>query len=209
MENIANHIHICGELQSLPCFSHENRGISFYRFELRVDRLSGTPDILPVIASQRLLDAIDLSGGGMLNVTGEIRSYNAHVDGARRLLVFVFAAAIVSCEEPAQNEVSLTGTICKPPIFRQTPLGREICDMMLAVSRLYHRSDYLPCILWGRTARTLSGCQVGDRVTITGRLQSRDYVKQTTEGPLERRTYEISALTAHPAPPLEAEEALL
>lgn len=202
MENSANSILLCGELLEPPQFSHENCGKRYFRFTLSVPRLSGTVDSLPVVAAESLLEAMDLSGGGMLRVTGELRSHNAHFEGVRRLLVFLFASGIETCDAPPENRVCLTGTLCKPPSFRRTPLGREICDMMLAVSRRYQRSDYLPCIVWGRTARSLADCQVGDRIELTGRLQSRDYIKQTEAGPLRRRTYEVSALSAVPAPPL-------
>lgn len=203
MEHSANSVLLCGELQELPQFSHENRGKRYLRLTLSVPRLSGAVDSLPVVASEALLETMDLSGGGMIRVTGELRSHNAHCDGVRRLLVFLYAASIEACDAPPENQVCLTGTICKPPSFRRTPLGREICDIMLAVSRRYQRSDYLPCIVWGRTARSLADCQVGDRIELTGRLQSRDYIKQTQAGPQCRRTYEVSALSAAPAPPLD------
>lgn len=196
MENTANHIHVCGELTELPRLSHENRGIAFYRFTLSVRRLSGTKDLLPVVASQTLLDGMSLDGGSMLEVEGQIRSHS-HTEGSnRRLQIFIYALSLSTSDREPRNDVNLIGTICKEPVLRRTPLGREICDLMLAVPRLYHRSDYLPCILWGKTARTLAHCSVGDRVQISGRLQSRDYTKITPNGPEQRRAYELSALTA-------------
>ena len=200
MENAANKITVLGTLDSLPAVSHENHGKLFYRFTLEVERLSGAVDILPVIASQELLNALDLSGGSRLRIQGEIRSYNSRTENARRLHIFIFALGLETCEGPAENEVFLSGTVCKEPVFRRTPLGREICDVMLAVPRAYHRSDYLPCILWGRTAQEAAQCVVGDKLSLQGRMQSRNYQKVTDSGPEVRTAYEISALTAQTEP---------
>ena len=196
MEHITNQIILRGSLSALPQFSHENHGVRFYRFSLEVPRLSGTVDILPVIAQSHLLDSIDLSGGEMLTVTGQIRSHNVRTDGRRRLLIFVFASAIIAEDGEPLNDVILEGPICREPTFRRTPLGRDICDVMLAIPRAYHRADYLPCILWGRTALEASACNTRDRIRIYGRLQSRTYTKLTPEGSQERTAYEISALSA-------------
>ena len=191
-----NLITIRGELDGLPEFSHENHGRRFYRFTLQVERLSGAVDCLPVIAEQRLIEAIDPCGGSMLTVTGQIRSHNCRENGIRRLLVFVFANSIMAEDGEPVNEVILQGPLCREPTFRRTPLGREICDVMLAVPRAFRRADYLPCILWGRTAQEVSSCHTRDVIRICGRLQSRVYTKLTEEGATERTTYEISALTA-------------
>ena len=196
MEHITNQITLRGELASLPQFSHENHGRRFYRFTLEVARLSGAVDILPVIAEQQILNAFDLSGGQMLTVTGQVRSHNIRTDGLRHLLIFVFASAIVCEDGDPINEVILEGPLCKEPVYRRTPLGREICDVMLAVPRAFRRADYLPCILWGRTAQEAARCAVRDCIRIHGRLQSRNYTKLTDNGPEERTAYEISALTA-------------
>lgn len=200
MENAANKITVLGDLETLPQVSHENHGKLFYRFTLEVERLSGTRDILPVIASQDLLETLDLSGGSRLRVRGEIRSYNSRTENARRLHIFIFALELTVCEGESENEVFLSGTICKEPVFRRTPLGREICDVMLAVPRAYHRSDYLPCILWGRTAQEAARRAVGDKLSLQGRMQSRNYQKLTDQGPELRTAYEISALTAQTEP---------
>ena len=196
MEHTTNCITLRGTLVELPKFSHENHGRRFFRFYLEVPRLSGTADILPVIAEEALLQDIDPCGGEMITVTGQIRSHNCRTETARRLMVFVFAATV--CAEDGQpiNDCILEGPICKAPTYRRTPLGREICDVMLAVPRAFRRADYLPCILWGRTAQEISACRVRDRIRICGRLQSRIYTKLTEDGPLERTAYEISALTA-------------
>lgn len=196
MEHTVNQITVRGSLRELPVFSHENHGKRFYRFSLDIPRLSGAVDTLPVIASEQTMNTIDLSGGEMLTVTGQIRSHNSRHEGIRHLLIFIFATAIFAEDGEPMNEVTLTGPICKEPVFRRTPLGREICDVMLAVPRAFKRADYLPCILWGRTAQEISRCHTRDRVCIHGRLQSRIYTKLTDNGPTERTAYEISALTA-------------
>lgn len=196
MEQIANQITLRGSLASLPTFSHENHGRRFCRFTLEVPRLSGAVDLLPVIAEQSIVESIDPNGGEMLTVYGQIRSHNVRSDGTRRLLIFVFASSVVCEDGKPINDVILEGPLCRDPIFRRTPLGREICDVMLAVPRAFRRADYLPCILWGRTAQEASRCHIRDRIRICGRLQSREYTKQTEEGPLQRTAYEISALTA-------------
>ncbi len=196
MEHTVNQITVCGSLRELPVFSHENHGKRFYRFVLEIPRLSGTVDALQVIAPEIVMNRIDLSGGEMLTVTGQIRSHNSRTNGVRHLMIFIFASDIIAEDAEPANDVVVTGFICKEPIFRRTPLGREICDVMLAIPRAFHRADYLPCILWGRTAQEISQCQVRDQICIRGRLQSRIYTKQTEDGPEERTAYEISALSA-------------
>lgn len=197
MEHIVNQITVRGQLADLPEYSHENHGKRFYRFFLNIPRLSGNSDCLPVVAEERILDTIDLSGGNMLTVTGQIRSHNTRSGGNRRLLIFIFAGTIVAEDGLPCNDVILEGPLCKEPIYRRTPLGREICDAMLAVPRTFRRADYLPCIFWGRTAEEISVCHTGDRIQIVGRLQSRVYTKHTEDGPKERVAYEVSALSAH------------
>ena len=196
MEHTENTILLRGELVQLPQFSHENHHKRFYRFELSVPRLSGTVDTIPVIAEESVLNNMDLSGGEMLRITGQIRSHNSRENGIRRLLIFVFAGEIVAEAGEPLNTVTLAGPLCRNPTYRRTPLGREICDVMLALPRAYHRADYLPCILWGRTAQEVALCHTSDRIRIQGRLQSRTYTKQTDNGPEERTAYEISALSA-------------
>ena len=192
MEHSENQILLRGSLQELPQFSHKNPDKNFYRFSLEVP----TVDLLPVIAEESLLNAVDLSAGSMLTVSGQIRSHNVRTEGIRHLLVFVFAASFICEDGEPINDVILEGAVCREPTFRRTPLGREICDMMLAVPRSFQRADYLPCILWGRTAQEGASCHVRDRIRIIGRLQSRIYTKLTESGPEKRTTYEISALTA-------------
>ena len=196
MELSTNTITLRGCLESLPCFSHENHGLRFFRFVLEVPRLSGAIDLLPVIAEERLLGQLDPCGGEMLTVTGQIRSHNQRTDGIRRLMIFVFASSIIAEDGDPINDAVLEGTLCRDPVYRRTPLGREICDVMLAVPRPFRRADYLPCILWGRTALEVSQCHVRDRIRICGRLQSRVYTKLTEAGPIDRTAYEVSALSS-------------
>ena len=196
MEQTTNSITVRGTLHALPEFSHENHGRRFWRFSLEVTRLSGAVDILPVVAQQQLVEQLDPCGGDMICVTGQIRSHNLRDELGRHLLIFIFATDIAVDEGPAINDVIIEGVLCREPTYRRTPLGREICDVMLAVPRAFHRADYLPCILWGRTAQEISVCHIRDRIRIYGRLQSRVYTKLTEDGPVEKTAYEISALTA-------------
>lgn len=196
MEHIINAITLRGTLCGLPELSHENHGKKFYRFCLDVPRLSGAVDTLPVVAEEAVLNQIDLSAGEMLTVTGQVRSHNQRTDGVRHLLIFVFASSVVAEDGDPINDVTIEGPLCREPTYRLTPLGREICDAMLAVPRAFHRADYLPCILWGRIAQMVSECHTRDIISIQGRLQSRIYTKMIEDGPQERTAYEISALTA-------------
>lgn len=195
-----NSILLRGSLKNLPQFSHENHGRKFYRFELEVPRLSGAIDTLPIIAQEKTLFGIDPIAGDMITVIGQIRSHNLREDGVRHLLIFVFANDIIVENGEPINEAHIEGTICRIPTYRKTPLGREISDVILAVPRAFHRADYLPCILWGRTAQEVSSCQVRQRISIQGRLQSRIYTKLTENGAIERTAYELSALTAEIIP---------
>ena len=196
MEHTANQITLRGTLASLPQFSHENHGRRFFRFSLEVPRLSGTVDSLPVVAEEGLLQRTELSDGEMLTVAGQIRSHNIRENGRRHLLIFVFANALLCEDGEPINDVLLEGPLCREPNYRRTPLGREICDVMLAIPRAFRRADYLPCILWGRTAQEISACHTRDILQICGRLQSRVYTKVTETGMEERTAYEISALAA-------------
>ena len=196
MEHTINTITVRGSLQSLPQFSHENHGKRFLRFYLEVSRRSGAMDILPVIVEERIMEEVDPTAGSMLTVTGQIRSYNHRSDGVRHLMIFVFASLVIAEDGEPINDVVLTGALCREPTYRRTPLGREICDVMLVAPRAFRRADYLPCILWGRTAQEVSACHTGDQIYIEGRLQSRTYTKLTEEGPVEKVAYEISALSA-------------
>lgn len=195
MEHTVNQIILRGTLVELPQFSHENHDKRFYRFLLEVARLSGAVDLLPVLVPEPVLGAMDVSGGTMLSVQGQIRSFNSRSESGRRLVISVFAENLETCDGEPENQVSLSGTVCKEPVYRRTPLGREICDVMLAVNRPYHRADYIPCIFWGRTAGEVSACTVGSSLSLTGRLQSRTYVKLLEDGSETRTAYEVSGMS--------------
>lgn len=196
MDYTANRAVLRGTLAELPVFSHENHDKCFYRFLLEVERLSGAVDVLPVIVPQSVLLEMDLSGGSMIEVTGQVRSFNSRAATGRKLIISVYAETMTAVEGEAVNDVNLTGVICKAPVYRRTPLGREICDVMLAVNRPYRRTDYIPCIFWGKTAAAVRQAQVGQTVTLTGRLQSREYIKMLEDGSEQRTAYEVSAITA-------------
>ena len=196
MEQCQNQITLRGTLLSLPHYSHENHGRKFCRFTLEVPRLSGTVDLLPIVADEALLKNIDPTGGEKITVVGQIRSHNIRTNGIRHLLIFVFAYSVIAEDGEPINECIIEGPLCKEPTYRRTPLGREICDVMLAIPRAFRRADYLPCILWGRVAQDVSQCHTRDCIRIFGRLQSRNYTKLTEEGAIERTAYEVSALRA-------------
>lgn len=194
-----NLIEIRGQVISEFCFSHEVYGEGFYNFYIEVPRLSETSDILMVTVSERL--ASHIPEGTYVAVTGQVRSYNNYVqeENRNKLIITVFAREIEELTDIEEiraknpNNVYLNGFICKEPVFRKTPFGREIADLLLAVNRSYNKSDYIPCILWGRNARFVSGLTVGDNIKISGRMQSRIYQKKYENGDIiEKTAYEIS-----------------
>lgn len=177
-------------------FSHANHGVDFYRFPLVVRRLSGVEDRIHVLLPRLLLDACpDLQPGETVSVLGEVRTFNNRSGEGSRLVISVFARALWRCEGEDENRLELTGTLCKAPTLRATPLGRTICDMILAVNRRYGRSDYLPCISWGSLAHRCAEKKVGDRIGLTGRLQSRLYQKRTEQHTQERTAFEVSVMS--------------
>ena len=196
MEQWENQITLRGDLAGMPEYSHENHGKKFYRFYLEVERLSGAVDTLPVIAEMSVLEQLDLTAGSRIRAEGQVRSHNITDDSGRHLLIFVFATELYAEDGPAVNTLRLSGAICREPTYRRTPLGREICDVMLAVPRAFRRADYLPCILWSRMAQIASECHTRDILAIDGRLQSRVYSKYVDDQLIERTAYEVSALTA-------------
>lgn len=196
MEQYENQIVLRGDLLGRPEFSHENHGKRFCRFFLEVPRLSGAVDTLPVVAREELTASFSLSPGVRLSIQGQIRSHNHTDELGRHLMIFVFASSLYPEDGEPINDASVAGLLCREPNFRRTPLGREICDAMLAVPRAYKRADYLPCILWGRVAKEISQCTLRDTISIRGRLQSRIYTKYIDDIPVERTAYELSALTA-------------
>lgn len=194
-----NQITVSGELVSEFSFDHEVFGEKFYTTKLSVERKSGNIDVLPVLISERIIDIKREWKGEMVKVYGQVRSYNKHEENKSRLILSVFVKQFenLADDEPLQsgdeNSISLDGYICKPPIYRETPLGREIADILLAVNRPYGKSDYIPCICWGRNARFASGLEVGTRLQIEGRIQSREYRKQISDEECETRiAYEVS-----------------
>ena len=180
-----NHLVLVGNITSEKKYSHEIYGEKFYVFNMEVVRLSSTTDIIPITVSERLLTDIDLTIGKKVSVEGQFRSYNNYENEKNRLILTVFAKEITELNESDEeekeevtNEVVLVGYVCKKPIYRQTPFGREIADVLLAVNRAYNKSDYIPSIAWGRNARFCQNMEVGTEVKITGRIQSRTYEKK-------------------------------
>jgi len=198
-----NHLVLVGKVTSEKRFSHETYGEKFYIFDMEVSRLSDTTDIIPVTASERILSDELLTIGNKLVIKGQFRSYNSYVNEKSKLILTVFAKDILTEAELSEeeledtkrtsNEVTLVGYICKPPIYRQTPFGREIADVLLAVNRAYNKSDYIPTIAWGRNARFCQNLPIGTEVKIVGRVQSRNYEKKHEDGTIEARVaYEVS-----------------
>jgi len=197
-----NYLVLVGEITSEKKFSHEIYGESFYVFNVEVPRLSNATDIIPITISERLITNFDLSIGKKILVEGQFRSYNTYENERSRLVLTVFAKEIREYseeiereegQEKVSNEVVLSGYICKKPIYRQTPFGREISDLLLAVNRAYNKSDYIPCIAWGRNARFCQDMQTGTEVKVVGRVQSRQYEKKYEDGTSEVKTaYEVS-----------------
>ena len=201
-----NYLTLVGKVTGEKRFSHEIYGERFYVFNLEIPRLSGNSDIIPITVSERLIKEETLQEGHQLLVKGQFRSYNSYENERNKLILTVFAKDIIEVEEKEEdeenemvkkdtitNEVVLVGYICKKPIYRQTPFGREISDILLAVNRAYNKSDYIPCIAWGRNARFCQDIEVGAQVKIVGRVQSRQYEKKHEDGTVETRVaYEVS-----------------
>lgn len=188
-----NRVTVSGEVASEPKFSHEVYGENFFEFDLKITRLSDTYDIVPITISEKLMYGNDIRVGNLISGNGQFRSYNKLEDGKSKLILTVFLRDLVpydSCENP--NLIEITGYVCKEPVFRVTPFKREICDVLLAVNRTYNKSDYLPCIAWGRNARFVRDFHVGDRVIVSGRIQSREYQKKIGEEIVTRTAYEVS-----------------
>ena len=202
-----NYLTLVGKVTGEKKFSHEIYGERFYIFNLEIPRLSGVADIIPITISERLINEDTLHEGQKLLVKGQFRSYNSYESEKNRLILTVFAkdVKVISEEEQSEeenemtkkdvvtNEVVLIGYICKKPIYRQTPFGREIADILLAVNRAYNKSDYIPCIAWGRNARFCQNLEVGSQIKLVGRVQSRTYEKKHEDGSVETRVaYEVS-----------------
>ena len=190
-----NSIYIAGKIIEECEFSHEVYGEGFYLFKISSERLSDNEDILPITVSERLIDKQSLTLGTRVEVIGQLRSYNNYGNKKNKLVLTIFAREINLLEEDTEqnpNQIFLNGFICKPPVYRKTPFGREISDILVAVNRAYNKSDYIPCIAWGRNARYLSNLSVGENIKIWGRVQSRKYQKKVEDTVEERIAYEVS-----------------
>ena len=192
-----NQVVVMGTIVSDFVYSHEIFGEGFYMVDVEVERLSESSDVIPVMISERLLNVDEDYKGYRIAVTGQFRSYNRHEEKKNRLILSVFAREVEFINEIEEssksNQIYLDGFICKEPIYRKTPLGREIADLLIAVNRPYGKSDYIPCICWGRNARFASGFEVGGRTQVWGRIQSREYMKKLDEIESEKRVaYEVS-----------------
>ena len=206
MEYFARPIHcnrarLTGTVAQTPQFSHANHGHAFDRLVLSVPRLSGQCDLLPVLLPRSMTESVPLTEGTRITVTGQLRSFNNRSGEGPRLIISLLGRSLAAAQGSDLNTIALSGTICKTPTLRRTPLGREICDMILAVNRRYGRADYLPCIAWGAVAQETALLQVGDPFSLEGRIQSRTYTKTLGEAKEERTAYEVSVM--RPAPPEE------
>lgn len=190
-----NIVNLRGELEDELTFSHEIFGEKFYSARIKIHRLSDTYDVLPITISERLLEEVNLNENNLVDLVGQLRSYNKNIDNKNKLVLTVFAREIkvVDGEAKDPNNIFLDGYICKDPIYRKTPLGREIADLLVAINRPYNKSDYIPSIVWGRNAKFAKNLNVGDRIQMWGRVQSRDYEKKLENGEIEKRVaYEVS-----------------
>lgn len=189
-----NKVYLSGTIESEPVFSHELYGEGFYEFTLRVPRLSEQSDVIPITISERLLGEKNLVKGTKISFYGQFRSFNKLVGEKSKLMLTVFVRDFLDEDEEANpNVTELTGYVCKQPMYRTTPFNREICDFLIAVNRAYDKSDYIPCIAWGRNARFVKEMAVGQKLSLSGRIQSREYTKKLPDGSSEIRVaYELS-----------------
>lgn len=190
-----NIVNLRGELEEELIFSHEIFGEKFYSTKIKIHRLSDTYDILPITISERLLQEVNLQENNLVDVVGQLRSYNKNIDNRNKLVLTVFVREINVVNEDSKdpNSIFLDGYICKNPIYRKTPLGREITDLLVAINRPYNKSDYIPSIVWGRNAKFAKNLKVGDRIQMWGRVQSREYEKKLDDGEAQKRVaYEVS-----------------
>ena len=191
-KRMGNTVTLCGSVSERPRFSHYSRSKNFYTFTLNVSRLSGAEDSVSIVCEESLLSA-DIPGDcDSLRVTGELRSYNNKSGVGNKLVLFVYAFDMQFCSDEAQNDICILGTLCKKPNLRVTPLGREICDLLIAVNRPFGHSDYLPCICWGQNAGMVSNWEVGTVVGLEGRIQSRNYIKNINGEQVSKTAFEVS-----------------
>ena len=195
MENATHNIlYISGEVTSRVEFSHESHGCDFYTFKLASRRLSGTYDEINILANRNLIEGVDLTTGKFISASCSLRSFNKRTETGNKLIISAFAKELLPAPpDTHRNDLELCGAVCKPPIYRKTPLGREICDIMLATNRSYGRSDYLPVVIWGKNARAAAELNVGDMITVLGRIQSREYTKLVDGISQIKTTFEVSA----------------
>lgn len=194
-DTTTNMAHICGEVIDGPKLSHKTYGEAFYIFKMGVRRNSGYEDRINMMVSERTIAPEEIIIGNWMDIHGQIRTYNEEVEGRNRLNIVVFVRDFACCHEAEDwyNDIFLEGYLCKTPLARTSPLGRRICDMMLAVNRMYNKSDYIPCIAWGRNAAYSSTLEVGDKIAVRGRLQSREYKKREADGSVTLKTaFEVS-----------------
>lgn len=191
-----NYVKLCGVMAGRPAYSHSSRGQQFYIFPLEVQRLSGNTDTLNIVVRPEQLVLLEAAECEKLCVTGQLRTFNNRRGEGAKLVITVFARELMLCDEDDCNLVQLSGTLCKAPNLRCTPMGRDICDLMLAVNRHYGRSDYLPCICWGLKAREAAAWTVGTQIRLEGRIQSRKYIKLSEDGAAEKTAYEVSVTEA-------------
>ena len=192
MEDINNMVDLIGILAGRPIYSHSGRDEEYYTFPLSVERLSGISDTINIVLRKEQLQRLEISDQSHLHISGELRSFNNKSGIGNRLIITVLARQISFVNDDAKNVVHLRGALCKPPNFRQTPMGREICDLMLAVNRHYGRSDYIPCIAWGHLAKSVAEFPVGTNLSLSGRIQSRTYTKIENDIQIEKIAFEVS-----------------
>lgn len=188
-----NTVYLTGEIAEIPTYSHQIYGEGFYETKMSVARLSEQVDLIPITISERLISENGISIGDKLSIVGQFRSYNKIIDGRSKLMLTVFVRELIEEDNEFVNQIDLTGYVCKPPIYRTTPFKREIADILVAVNRAYNKSDYIPCIAWGRNARFASNLDIGTKISLSGRIQSREYQKMNSSGEYETKVaYEIS-----------------
>lgn len=202
----SNYTRLCGSIAGNPVYSHSSRSQQFYIFPLEIERLSGNRDIINIVVRREQLAELTVQSSGKLWVEGQLRTFNNRHGHGAKLVITVLARQLGFCDGEDENLVQLMGTLCKAPNLRTTPMGRDICDLMLAVNRHYGRSDYLPCICWGIKAREASQWTVGTQLRLQGRIQSRNYIKLTEEGPVEKTAFEVSVTEIEP---VSQEESLI
>lgn len=197
-----NYTKLCGVMTGSPAYSHTSRGQDFFCFPLEIRRLSGNTDTVNIVVRREQLALLEVQDAEKLCVVGQLRTFNNRRGVGAKLVITVLAKELHFCDDEDENTVRLSGTLCKAPNLRTTPMGRDICDLMLAVNRRFGRSDYLPCICWGVKAKEAALWSVGQTVKLEGRIQSRNYIKLTDEGAVEKTAFEVSVTEIEAALPI-------